>query len=176
MAVEDGKGEPFEITLKVGSINEGLNVASSRLAVPVSDIKYVVLQRGRSGFLGIGRRPYKIKFYKVSEEREDALISSALKIGEEMHGYFSIDYEDGWKVRAHRVSECAGAARFRTPGPVIANIDEDPGLEILTSPFYRWGNTIPGRIVALEYNPQSYDDGSYLKEEWTSLLPLSSWC
>jgi len=91
------------------------------------------------------------------------------------HGtVYVLDYESEWIVSTFKVQKCAGTlARFRTPGPVLMNIDEDPALEILVTPFYEWGITIPSRVVALEYSPQPYDTGQKIKEEWTVHIPYA---
>lgn len=42
------------------SIEEGLETASRKLKANIADLEYEILEKGSPGFLGIGRRPYRI--------------------------------------------------------------------------------------------------------------------
>ncbi|MBN1897946.1 MAG: FapA family protein [Spirochaetes bacterium] len=48
------------IEVEAYSIEEGLEHASKKLKTSIADLEYEILERGSSGFLGIGRRPYRI--------------------------------------------------------------------------------------------------------------------
>lgn len=63
---EDAKNRT--LTLEAESIQEALKRASIELATPVRDLEYEVLQKGSSGTLGVGRKPWKIHVYEKSRQ------------------------------------------------------------------------------------------------------------
>ncbi len=63
---EDAKNRT--LTLEAESIQEALKRASIELATPVRNLEYEVLQKGSSGTLGVGRRPWKIHVYEKSRQ------------------------------------------------------------------------------------------------------------
>ncbi len=54
------------LTLEAQSVEEALKRASIELATPVRQLEYEVLQKGSSGTLGVGRRPWKVHIYEKS--------------------------------------------------------------------------------------------------------------
>lgn len=80
------------------SVEEGLETASRKLNASISDLEYDILDKGSDGFLGIGKRPYRLLIKrtlpKVPEELEHlAKITQKVEKGEkpeEKDGYFKI--------------------------------------------------------------------------------------
>lgn len=57
------------------SIEEGLETASKKLNIGIADLEYEILDKGSNGFLGIGRKPFKLlvksSASKVTEELQE---------------------------------------------------------------------------------------------------------
>ena len=75
--------EYIEVTER--TVSEAITVACQKLAVPSDRLEYEVIDPGKTGFLGIGARPAKIRVRvkKGMEERTEintsAIISDVLK-------------------------------------------------------------------------------------------------
>ena len=61
--------EYIEITGK--TVEEAITNACTKLSIPSSKLDYVVLEKGSSGFLGIGSKPAKIKAREKEELKEE---------------------------------------------------------------------------------------------------------
>lgn len=80
------------------SIEEGLEKASKRLNTSISDLEYEILEKASNGFLGIGRKPFRLLIKRtisqVPEEVQklDALTGKMARGGiiENMDGYYKI--------------------------------------------------------------------------------------
>lgn len=55
---EDGSAEYLEVIAY--SIEEGLETASRRLGAGIADLEYEILEKGSNGFLGIGKKPFRL--------------------------------------------------------------------------------------------------------------------
>ncbi len=60
-----------EIIVKGDTIEECLKEGANRLNADLRDLKYDILQHGKKGFLGIGKKPYEILIRKVSGEYKE---------------------------------------------------------------------------------------------------------
>lgn len=62
------------------------------------DLNIKIIQKASNGFLGIHKRDWilsiKLKEKKIPQETVDLRVEEALKISEEMDGYFSLEYKD----------------------------------------------------------------------------------
>lgn len=76
------------------TIRDALRAASEKLGIPSKFLSYRVLERGRSGFLGIGRKDYKLMAYEKEIHPEDLPgVSEALKVAGNLDGYFEVTEE-----------------------------------------------------------------------------------
>lgn len=56
--------ELHDVEVNAPTIEEALNDASLQLDVKTTSLEYEILEKGSEGFLGIGRRPWKLKIYQ----------------------------------------------------------------------------------------------------------------
>jgi uncharacterized protein len=61
-AGDTGKG----FIVKAHSIEEGLEIASKKIHVPITSLEYEILQKGSHGFLGMGKRPFIFRIMSTS--------------------------------------------------------------------------------------------------------------
>ena len=55
------------VNVHADTIEEALNDASVQLDTKVANLEYEVIERGSSGILGIGKKPWKLKIYQSAE-------------------------------------------------------------------------------------------------------------
>lgn len=81
-----------EVRATGNTLKEALRVAAGELDLPVKKIQFDIVQKGRKGFLGAGRREWVIIAYPSAEEASDT------ESGEGNDGSDAIDAETGLPV------------------------------------------------------------------------------
>ncbi|HEY9593125.1 MAG TPA: flagellar assembly protein A, partial [Spirochaetia bacterium] len=66
------------ITVEAESVQEALKKASIELGIPVRDLEYETIARGRPGTLGIGKTPWKLNVYERSR-----VVKTSVEVEEE---------------------------------------------------------------------------------------------
>ncbi len=96
--IPEDEGDDF-IEVISYSIEEGLETASKKLNVGIADLEYEILDKGSNGFLGIGRKPFKLlvksSASKVTEELQE-LTSMTQKMAKEE---IIQDIDGSYKIR-----------------------------------------------------------------------------
>ncbi len=93
-AQKDANAEYVEVLAY--SIEEALEIAHKRLKVSIADLEYDILEQGSNGFLGIGKKPYKILVKRtvphVSKEiaELEQLTKKAVKAIEDIDGTYKV--------------------------------------------------------------------------------------
>lgn len=83
----DDKERQF-VNVSGSSLADALEQASIELALPVKQIEYEILERGNTGLLGVGKKPYLILAYPTSDEQaievatQESQIDTSLLSGE----------------------------------------------------------------------------------------------
>lgn len=89
----DEDREKTSVAAEGASLEEALRNAGVQLQCPVASLEYEIVEKGVKGALGMGRKPWKIRAYKVSTKKEvalpqesvfaDGLLSETFKVSEE---------------------------------------------------------------------------------------------
>ena len=66
----DEDGDKRSVEAEGNSLEDALKNASVQLDCPVSSLEYEVLEKGGTGFMGIGKKPWKINVYESSGKKK----------------------------------------------------------------------------------------------------------
>lgn len=66
----DEDGEKRSVTVEGSSIEEALKNASVELDSPIARLEYDIMEQGRSGLIGLGKKPWKITAYEVLSKKK----------------------------------------------------------------------------------------------------------
>ena len=156
---EDGGKESIIVEGK--SLEEALADAGVQLSVPLKNLEYEILERGAAGFLGTGRKPWKLRVYVAAAKVAAAEIFSteveSTSAADEVVATQDRDGEcfvrlspDGVLLKVsspvgkgHRVTERNAVDKFASRG--VRNYDEDLVREIVrqaSSDYVRVGEFV----------------------------------
>ncbi|HOJ28511.1 MAG TPA: FapA family protein [Spirochaetota bacterium] len=69
--IQDDESSENEIEVYADSVKQALELAAGELGVDISELDYQILEKGTSGFLGIGRQPYRVLVRPIITEKEE---------------------------------------------------------------------------------------------------------
>ncbi len=69
--IQDDELSENEIEVFADSVKQALELAAGELGVDISELDYQILEKGTSGFLGIGRQPYRVLVRPIITEKEE---------------------------------------------------------------------------------------------------------
>lgn len=81
------------------SIEEGLETASKKLNASIADLEYEIMEKGSNGFLGIGRKPFKILVKYTAPKISDELQQLTNMTKKMAKGEVIQDMDGSYKVR-----------------------------------------------------------------------------
>lgn len=98
---EDIESEPEYdyIEIESYSIEDGLENASRKLKANIADLEYEILERGTSGFLGIGRKPYRLLVKKTVSKVPSELLELTKGLTPEIQVTIPKDVDGTFKIR-----------------------------------------------------------------------------
>ena len=74
------------------SLDQALRMASRELNIPIENLDYEIIQKGQSGFLGVGRIPYRIRIMYSGVRKESLdIMGAGLHSGEKIMQEVSLD-------------------------------------------------------------------------------------
>jgi len=95
---EQSTGEEY-IEVESYSIEEGLETASRKLKANIADLEYEILEKGSSGFFGIGRRPYRILIKRSIPKIPDELMEVTKLTKKAPEEMIPQDVDGSFKIR-----------------------------------------------------------------------------
>jgi len=69
--IQDDESSENEIEVYADSVKQALELAAGELGVDISELDYQILEKGTSGFMGIGRQPYRVLVRPIITEKEE---------------------------------------------------------------------------------------------------------
>jgi hypothetical protein len=69
--IQDDESSENEIEVYADSVKQALELAAGELGVDISELDYQILEKGTSGFMGIGRQPYRVLIRPIVTEKEE---------------------------------------------------------------------------------------------------------
>jgi len=69
--IQDDESSENEIEVYADSVKQALELAAGELGVDISELDYQILEKGTSGFMGIGRQPYRVLVRPIVTEKEE---------------------------------------------------------------------------------------------------------
>ena len=81
------------------SIEEGLENASKKLKVGIADLEYEILERGSPGFLGIGRKPYRLLVRATTPKVPTEILELTKKVSKGIEVTIPQDVDGTFKIR-----------------------------------------------------------------------------
>ena len=96
--IADDENSEEEVEVFADSVRQALDLASKELHVDVSQLDYEILEKGTSGFFGVGRTPYKVlvrPLMSSHEMDELAQIDEKLSAHVEAMQYHELNNVDG---------------------------------------------------------------------------------
>ncbi|MGQ9842511.1 MAG: FapA family protein [Spirochaetota bacterium] len=85
--IQDDESSENEIEVYADSVKQALELAASELGVDISELDYQILEKGTSGFMGIGRQPYRVLVRPIITEKEEDF----LEIEQKLHSMPDVD-------------------------------------------------------------------------------------
>lgn len=85
------------VDVNADTIDEALADAAVQLNTKVTNLQYEIIEKGNDGFLGLGKKPWKIKIYQdpTTINKERKLASDGLVISDELEDEALIKDQDG---------------------------------------------------------------------------------
>ncbi|MCP4133266.1 MAG: FapA family protein [bacterium] len=73
MDIDDSSGSEDSVEVFADSVKQALDLAAEELGIEVTNLDYEILEKGNSGFFGLGRQPYRVLItpLKIDEEHSD---------------------------------------------------------------------------------------------------------
>lgn len=87
--IQDEESSENEIEVYADSVKQALELAATELGVDISELDYQILEKGTSGFLGIGRQPYRVLVRPIITEKEEEEDFAAIE--QKLHSMPEVD-------------------------------------------------------------------------------------
>ncbi|MDX9958274.1 MAG: FapA family protein [Spirochaetia bacterium] len=125
----DEDGDKRSVEAEGNTLEDALKNASVQLDCPVSSLEYEVIEKGGTGFMGVGRKPWKINVYETSGKKKiEATVEE--------------DFDTGLDIPAEMVS----IVRVQD-GEVFVRLATDGALLKVTAPIGRGKRVIARQAV-----------------------------